>query len=86
MEEIARQTGGVLIAAVVDPPNPILPAKARAELAAALAVVDYVVTVGGSVEDVLRRIGADHVYREESADRRRSEDLMSRVRKVTETC
>jgi hypothetical protein len=35
--------GTILVVAVSDPPDPLLPAGARAELVAALAAVDYVV-------------------------------------------
>jgi hypothetical protein len=34
----------VVVAAIADPPEPLLPLRARAELAAALDTIDYVVT------------------------------------------
>jgi hypothetical protein len=37
-------SGSLLVVAVDDPPDPLLPARARAELAASLAFVDYVIT------------------------------------------
>ena len=44
---------------VTDPPRPILPARARAELVAALAVVDYVVlSEEERLEDLLARLEA----------------------------
>lgn len=39
-----RHTG--LVVVITDPPHPILPARARAELVAALAAVDFVVLSG----------------------------------------
>ena len=37
-----KRAGTPLLVAITDPPNPVLPARARAELVAGLAVVDYV--------------------------------------------
>lgn len=42
LNEIA-EPGGVLVAVVTEPARPILAARARAELVAALQIVDYVV-------------------------------------------
>ncbi len=41
-----RKGAAILIVIVTDPPQPVLPARARAELVAALAVVDHVVVAG----------------------------------------
>ena len=38
-----KGSGARLLVAIADPPNPILPVRARAELVAGLAVVDHVV-------------------------------------------
>jgi bifunctional ADP-heptose synthase (sugar kinase/adenylyltransferase) len=73
LREIAGE-GSVLFAAVREPVRPLLAAQARAELVAALGVVDYVV-LG---EAPLR---PDEVYREESADARRRQDLIRNVQK-----
>lgn len=64
--------GQALVVEVTSPPNPLLPARARAELVAALAMVDFVVIrpeavssardddiTDGFVEHVLRRHGGD---------------------------
>jgi len=49
--------GGPLMAAVLDPPDPLLPTRARAELAAALRMVDYVLLLGGAeVEQEIARL------------------------------
>jgi bifunctional ADP-heptose synthase (sugar kinase/adenylyltransferase) len=70
--------GGFLIAVVTEPERPILPARARAELVAALAVVDYVVSAEDGAE-LLAQLPADRVFREEAADLRRTEELVARV-------
>lgn len=73
LREIAG-VGAVLFAAIHEPVTPILPAQARAELVAALGVVDYVV-----LGDVPLR--PDEAYREESADAQRTQDLIRNVQK-----
>jgi hypothetical protein len=40
-----------MVIAVADPPDPLLPLRARAELAAALSFVDYVITEPPSLPD-----------------------------------
>jgi bifunctional ADP-heptose synthase (sugar kinase/adenylyltransferase) len=72
--------GGLLIAAVLDPPNPLLPARARAELAAALSMIDYVLSLPGSgLERALEEIRPDEVVREDKADGKRSQALIEHV-------
>jgi bifunctional ADP-heptose synthase (sugar kinase/adenylyltransferase) len=71
LSEIAS-SGAVLFVVIREPARPLLRAQARAELVAALAMVDYVVP-----GDALLR--ADEVYSEESADERRTQDLMMYV-------
>jgi hypothetical protein len=63
--------GAVLFAVVADPPQPILPAPARAELVAALRNVDYVVP-GGAVE-------ADETLHREADDERLTRELIRHV-------
>jgi len=46
LRELA-EPGRLLVVAVNDPARPLLPRRARAELVAALAMVDYVVPDGG---------------------------------------
>jgi hypothetical protein len=64
----------ILIAAVVDPPDPVLPARARAELVSALAVVDYVILTQSAD---LALLGG--IINEEAADRKRLESLIEHV-------
>ncbi len=63
----------VLFAEILEPEAPLLPARARAELVAALGVVDYVVLGGAALQP-------DEIYREESADSRRRQGLIRNVR------
>ena len=65
----------VVVAAIADPPEPLLPARARAELAAALDSIDYVVT---DVEGALSLPGAV-VYDLRQDDLRRRDELMRHV-------
>jgi glycerol-3-phosphate cytidylyltransferase-like family protein len=59
-----------LLVAIADPPNPILPVRARAELVAGLAVVDH---VAESVD------GLTPHTRLEREDERRLQDLIAHV-------
>jgi bifunctional ADP-heptose synthase (sugar kinase/adenylyltransferase) len=73
---------GTLFVMVFDPPAPLLGARARAELVAALAMVDYVVPAAGqAAEELLRRFAASEVVREESADLLRAECLSQHVQR-----
>jgi bifunctional ADP-heptose synthase (sugar kinase/adenylyltransferase) len=71
LREIAGE-GAVLFAAIREPAKPLLPAHARAELVAALGVVDYVVLGDAPLQP-------DEVYREETADAERTRDLIRHV-------
>jgi bifunctional ADP-heptose synthase (sugar kinase/adenylyltransferase) len=73
LREIAQE-GAVLFAAIREPAAPLLPAQARAELVAAMGVVDYVVLGDAPLRP-------DEVYREESADAGRTRDLIRNVQK-----
>ena len=72
--------GARVIAVVLDPPKPLLPAQARAELAAALSMVDYVLSPQGeSLEKAIEEIRPDEVVREDLADGKRSQALIEHV-------
>lgn len=78
-KELAVRGQG-LVVVVVDPPHPLLPARARAELAAALAVIDYVVLLDGAdLTQALELIKPYEVIREEVADSQRSQALIEHV-------
>ena len=66
LTELKRE-GVPLVVVITSPPEPILPAAARAELVAALSVVDQVII-------------ADEVVREEQADTARAAQLIELVR------
>jgi hypothetical protein len=58
----------------------LLPARARAELVAALAVVDYVVLPEQDDPDFIERLGARRVERQESGHEQLTEELTKHVR------
>jgi glycerol-3-phosphate cytidylyltransferase-like family protein len=66
LAELKRE-GRPLVVVITSPSEPILPAAARAELVAALGIVDQVIV-------------ADEVLREEQADAARASLLIERVR------
>lgn len=79
LAEIAA-AGRPLAAVVVDPPDPLLSRRARAELVAALAVVDYVLLPGEEgVERLIEQLRAGVVFHEEAADERRRLKLIRHV-------
>jgi hypothetical protein len=72
--------GRPLMAMVLDPPDALLGARARAELAAGLSMIDYVFPLDGAdFEQAVGRIQPGEVVREEIADRRRSKGLIEHV-------
>ena len=72
--------GARLLAVIVDPPKPLLPAQARAELAAALSMIDYVLSPQGeSLEKAIEEIRPNEVVREDLADGKRSQALIEHV-------
>ena len=72
--------GGRLIAVVLDPPNPLLPSRARAELAASLSMIDYVLLLPDvGLERALEEIRPDAVVREDIAAGKRSHALIEHV-------
>ena len=72
----------ILFAVVLDPPEPVLGARARAELVAALGVVDYVVPSGETAAQALLSLfTADEIVREESADLLRAHRLTEHVQR-----
>lgn len=86
LNEIA-EPGGVLVAVVTEPARPVLAAKARAELVAALEAVDCVVAVEGSAfEELLEGLGAERVFREEAADERRAQELIAQIHRKGSGC
>jgi bifunctional ADP-heptose synthase (sugar kinase/adenylyltransferase) len=74
LAELKREELRPLIVAIADPENPILPSRARAELVAGLAVVDYVVESADGLAP-----GLMPNFRLEQEDEARLEDLIERV-------
>ncbi len=78
--ESLRDARAALMVAIVDSPRPILPATARAELVAALQVVDYVVVPeGGDLAELPSRLGASEVVHGEAADLELTRKLVRHV-------
>jgi bifunctional ADP-heptose synthase (sugar kinase/adenylyltransferase) len=72
--------GARLIAVILDPPAPVLPAQARAELAASLSMIDYVLLLpAAGLDKTLEEIRPDEVVREDMADQKRSQVLIQHV-------
>jgi bifunctional ADP-heptose synthase (sugar kinase/adenylyltransferase) len=79
LEEIGAGDRTVIVV-VNSPVKPVLPARARAELAAALRVVDYVVISEEPAPPTwMERLAPDAVFREEAADEVRTGDLIKHV-------
>ena len=69
-----------LIVAVTAPPEPVPDARARAEMVAALAVVDYVVSLeGGQSESLLAAFSPDRIVRLEAVHQQRMRELIQHV-------
>jgi bifunctional ADP-heptose synthase (sugar kinase/adenylyltransferase) len=81
LREIGRTPGTVFVL-VLDPPAPLLGTRARAELVAALAMVDYVVPAAEqAAAALLSRCAASEILREETADLLRAERLSQHVQR-----
>jgi len=77
-----KNGSGTLIVVVLDPPEPLLAGRARAELVAALGVVDYVVPAGEqAARQLLSYFTASEIVREESADLLRARRLSEHVKR-----
>jgi bifunctional ADP-heptose synthase (sugar kinase/adenylyltransferase) len=71
-----------LVVVVLDPPEPLLPGRARAELVAALGMVDYVVPADKQAAgELLDHFTTSEIAREESADLLRARRLSEHVKR-----
>jgi glycerol-3-phosphate cytidylyltransferase-like family protein len=71
-----------LMVVVLTPPNPLLSARARAELVAALRVVDYVVTADdGDLDGIFETLKPAQLVRLEAAGKRLARQLMEHVQR-----
>ena len=76
-----RRPGRKLAVVVCEPPEPVTPLLARAELVAALKAVDYVlVTEHNNLAEIIERVGPAEILQEEEADRERTRELIAHVR------
>ena len=79
-----RPAEGILVALVLPLEGELLPQRARAELAAALRVIDYVLIAPGSdpnlSEDLIRKLNPAQVFRLDEEDLRRRAELIAHVR------
>ena len=81
LRQIASEASKLFVL-VLDPPAPVLLARARAEMVAALAMVDYVVPAGKQeAEALLSHFAEREIVREESADLLRAERLSQHVQR-----
>jgi hypothetical protein len=71
--------GKPVVAVVLDPPKPILPARTRAELAASLAAVEAVVPIGEDAASFLRELEPDNIVHWELEDAQRTARLVEHV-------
>ena len=79
LEQLREGSARVMVV-VTDPSRPILPARARAELVAALSVVDFVVlSEEERLEELLARLEATEVLRGEVADETLTRQLIHHV-------
>jgi bifunctional ADP-heptose synthase (sugar kinase/adenylyltransferase) len=79
LREIRNGSGAVFVV-IIEPPAPVLAARARAELVAALAMVDYVVPAGEqAVGELLAQFRASEIVQEETADLLRARRLAEHV-------
>ena len=81
LREIADGSGAVF-ALVLDPPQPLLSSRARAELVAGLGVIDYVVPAEEqAARELLSHFHPGEIVREESADLLRASRLTEHVQR-----
>ena len=79
LREIKKGSAALLVV-VLDPPEPLLSGRARAELVAALGVVDYVVPAEEpAAMALLNHFQPDEIVREEPADLLRARRLSEHV-------
>jgi len=81
IEAIRQRIGaGALMAVVLPWEEAFLSQRARAEMAAALRVIDYVVAIdNGDLEALVGALGPADVVRLEAADTRRNRELIEHV-------
>jgi len=76
------EVGRPVLAVVLDPPKPVLAARTRAELAAALAAVYAVVPMAEDLAGFLEALEPDKIIHWESEDALRTAKLIEHVRAI----
>ena len=76
------EIGRPVVAVVLDPPNPVLAARTRAELAAALACIEAVVPFAGDPASFLLELEPDNIVHWELEDARRTSSLVEHVQSL----
>ena len=79
------EVGRPVVAVVLDPPNPVLAARTRAELAAALACVEAVVPVSGDPGPFLLELEPVNIVHWEQEDAQRTARLIEHVQSLQTT-
>jgi len=69
-----------LFAIVLDDPSALLPLRARAELAAALRVIDYVIPLESDPADLISAMAPGEVFDEASAQVQATNEMIDQVR------
>ncbi len=70
----------LLVVALRTPEQPVLAARARAEMVAALEMVDYVVSLeDGQMESLVEAFPAEHIVHLEAAHEQRMRELIQHV-------
>ena len=73
--------GEQLVVVLTDPPHPLLPAAARAELVAGLQAVAHVIlSDDNGVEELIQSLAPVEVLREGPGDERRTGELIAHIR------
>ena len=72
-----------LIAVILNPQQPLLDLRARAELVAALAIIDFVVPMEGDCDAFLRSLPTADIIHEETSDQLRTAHLIEHVHSDT---
>jgi hypothetical protein len=80
LEGLASAVSGKLFVILTDPESPLVPMEARAELAAALRIVDYVVPAPQGASAALVAIQPIVMVADEEEDRERTRLLVEHVR------
>ena len=80
LEQIAANHSGKIAMILTDPESPLVPLEARAEIAAALRTVDYVIPAEQGELPALAALNPAVTLHDEEEDRGRTRQLIEHVR------